>query len=150
MSHSLAMTSFARALIRRAAVATALALATACGQKGDTPLPDDLQRDLDRTRQTGLELAPHTGRTDVTSAEERAAPGRGDARVGAPRRVVGSARDAGDQPSARQQTAASTEDSVLAIPPTPPRPRPVQPAPTRKGTKSVGDVIRDAPFPINP
>ena len=145
-----------------------VAAAAACsGKSGNAPLGDDLAGDLDAARSSAVQLAPNSARgTDVVSAEELTGAGEARERTvqKAPRVAVRKA------PVARTPTVvptASAEAPVVAAPtpeasdvvnadtlaPIDPRPAPAAPAATparRGGDKSVGDVIRDAPFPINP
>ena len=138
-----------------------LALFAACAKPSSTASTDSaLQRDLDRAGATGVDLASGGGaRTDVVSAVERTGGGTA-VRARTPVRAAA-------KPSSTQATVAAIPATpspqepaaqVVVVPndtaPAPiaaPRPRPAQQTPGRRGPyKSVGDVIRNAPFPINP
>jgi hypothetical protein len=151
--------------------------ATACD--GTRPaLAEDLQRDLDLTKSEAVELAPRRGGTDVVSAieggvapaepEQRAtapAPTRRAPRVAArapsPQRAPVRAAPATPAPVAEvaapepAEVAPAAPTAVEEVAPAPAadlprqRPQPEQRAP-RGGWWSTGDVIRNAPFPINP
>ncbi len=161
---------------RHLAVTAAVALlgAAACSKPAAAPA-DDLQQDLARAGGSGsaLELAPRSGGLQVVSDVELGRnPEPKPAYKAAPtpvKRVV-------PRPAPRAtQVAVAPEPEPTAAPervPTPaperspeaaplpavepmpaPRPRPADaPQPTRRrgGWSSVSDVIRNAPFPINP
>jgi hypothetical protein len=158
--------------IRSLAAASALVAAlAACG----TPAPelsDDLSRDLAAARSASVDLAPRSGnRTQVVSAEEQSARATLAAPRVAPRAPAGPAA----RSTVRRNAPPSPEASAVAEAPAP-QPAPVaEPAaveaapvdaapavtgPLRRpdsrnpeppgGYRSVGDVIRNAPFPINP
>jgi len=122
---------------------------------------DALKRDLDLAGSTSLELAPRASGTQVVSAVEEspgAVPARSTARVRAP------AKSAAPRAPARQTAARTPErpqpepireaelpSESSALPATPaPTPTPVPTPQRRGGYKSVGEIIRNAPFPINP
>lgn len=162
------------------ATALLVAGTMACsGKSGSAPLASDLRGDLEAAQSSSIELANEgPRRTQVVSAEEltgatRApqtvarATQRSTARGTAPSMERSPARKAttGREPG----TAARPQDAPAAVvAPTPevpvvvnadtlapivPRPEPSRPAgppPRRGGYRSVGDVIRNAPFPINP
>ena len=146
------------------AATLALVAVAACG-KPATP-GEDLRRDLELAG-SDLQLTPTGGRTDVISSIERT-PGTPAPRVTsvasrqapAPpvRRPQVRAPEARSAPVAQAPVASAavsqTPSEPATIPtPVPPvaRPRPT-PAPQGHpgGYKTVGEVIRDAPFPINP
>jgi hypothetical protein len=151
----------------RSALAAALLLAgaLACSSKSSTPtLASDLQGDLEAAKSSSIELANEGARrTQVVSAEElttvpAAGPDRAVTKV--PRLAVHKAK-VGSTPapspaSSPTVLAPTPEGPVLAtdtLRPMGSRPTPSAPSATpsrRGGYKSVGDVIRDAPFPINP
>lgn len=157
-----------------AAVAAMLASAACSGRgAGASATPDDaLLEDLDQASGTGVALAPQNGATQVVSAIElgtstRAAPER---------RVVRRAATPKAPSYAAAPAPAKEEPAPAVVPTKEPEPAPsVQPLPEptpapatqsrrpdapmplplptphrRGGYKSVGDVIRNAPFPINP
>jgi hypothetical protein len=162
------MTSSIRTGTRSAlAAALLLAGALACSSKSSTPtLASDLQGDLEAAKSSSIELANEGARrTQVVSAEElttvpAAGPDRAVTKV--PRLAVhkakvGSTPAPAPAPSSSPTVLAPTpEGPVLAtdtLRPMGSRPTPSAPSATpsrRGGYKSVGDVIRDAPFPINP
>lgn len=148
-------------------IAFAAALA-ACGRDaGDTALASDLQRDLEQARATSVELAPRAGGMQVVSAIERVPPRTTPAPVErAPRRTP-TPRPRPTPATAPVQADAEVrgdaEAEVMAPAPveTPkrdepivssPRPRDVPAATPRPRGRiwTTGDVIRNAPFPINP
>jgi hypothetical protein len=143
--------------IRLACTVVALAATAACSGSSHK---DDLSRDLDLAgSNSGLELAPAVGQTQIVSAVERpkmvATP--------APSRHVSTMRQS---PRARQvaRVSPASEPAPMAVVPAPapsetpspevivaPRPQPATSAKApRGGWSTVGDVIRNAPFPINP
>jgi len=152
----------------RRVAATMLILGAAACAEQEPAVSNDLERDLAQARASSIELAPRTGgRTDVVSAEEQLPPGtrrmarRAPAarpRATAPPRPVVAERARETPPASVAEAAPDVESAPGApataeatLPPEGARPRPVEPAPTRRGPyKSVGEVIRDAPFPIHP
>lgn len=164
-----------RHLTRLVAPTAMLLLVAACTQ-GDAMASDDFSRELETASgETGL--LPASGGTAVVSAIEQTAPrgtasrpvaSRGDARVSretpAPAAVAkpdaaesvpaASAEPVGavEQPSpepAQSPAAGTARDAGRAVP----KPLPI-PAPNGRrrgsGVWTTGDVIRNAPFPINP
>ncbi|MFL5578319.1 MAG: hypothetical protein ACJ79S_20385 [Gemmatimonadaceae bacterium] len=141
-------------------LAAAVATMAACGggAADAAPLSGDLQRDLDAAQSAGIDLAPAGGRTEVVSAAELgAAPARSTARASRPTALP--ARRQTPAPQARTAEVAATpapEQPAPAAEPLPPvGPRPTAPRPSRTpeppgGYRSVGEVIGNAPFPINP
>ncbi|MGI8546510.1 MAG: hypothetical protein ACR2M1_04130 [Gemmatimonadaceae bacterium] len=131
----------------------------------------DLSRDLDLAAaapatSSGLSLAPSAGRTEVVSTVERAPEAKAAPRPSAPQRAVvhhspRQATLAATAPVAAPVAVVRAPEPVAAPDPAPiaaaepaPQPRPT-PAPTRQqeprgGWRGVGEVIRNAPFPINP
>lgn len=159
------MTSSIRTATRSAlAAALLVAGAAACSGKSSSPtLASDLQGDLEAAKSSSIELANDgTRRTQVVSAEELTGATPQRAPQAAPKAVAHKAT-ANRAPT---PTPAPAAPSVVVAPapvppvvnadtlaPIEPRPAPSRPAATpsrRGGYKSVGDVIRDAPFPINP
>jgi hypothetical protein len=148
----------------------AIAALAACSSK--TPSADEaLQRDLNLANGAMLDLAPQGGqKTQVVSAVERSPessqrPSTTERRQ-TPKRVPNAAeRDVTPTPEpaadvvdvavapAEEPTPAPTPAvvPVIAAPPPPaPLPRPAATPQRRGGYKTVGDVIRNAPFPVNP
>ena len=149
-------------------LATALVLGACSSSAPEAPLADDLQRDLAMTAGTAVELAPKTGGQQVVSAIEStpAVPQPRPVQK-APRRSPNPAPQAAPAPVLADATPEpEIEAPVMAPAPTPepaevkvPQPvvgagRPSSlPAPRRApagGWKTPGEVIRNAPFPINP
>jgi hypothetical protein len=151
----------------------------ACSGKWDGPptLAGDLQGDLDAAAGSSVQLAgeDNSRRTRVVSAEELTgtapAPRAPQTASRATPRSASSSSRSISAPAIRSAgrtpapAAAPAAPSVVTLPtpepmvnpdtlaPIVPRPTPSQPAGTpsrRGGYKSVSDVIRDAPFPINP
>ena len=162
-------------LARRALAATLILAAAACG--GGTPsVDDDLQRDLQEAQAAGLELAPRaSGAVTVVSAEEQVRPTAAPAPARpTPRRrtkpvtvsppVPSVAADEGPVADVKGEVVAEVEEVPEIAGASPvvrpeaggglPAPRPrALPLPTpgrRGGYKTTAEVIRDAPFPINP
>lgn len=145
--------------VASSALVVVLATLAACGRSSTSN--DSLKRDLDLAGSTSLELAPRSAGTNVVSAIEEspgAVPAKSAAKVRAPsnapvahkpvRRtsVAAATERQQEQASAPQETPAAS-----TLPATPaPTPRPVPTPERRGGYKSIGDVIRNAPFPINP
>ena len=155
--------------IRLAALFAALALGSACGRA--SPVDDALARDLEQAAGPSIELAPRGEGTAIISAQEggpRATP----AAMPAPSRTV--ARTPARRPApaptrierapspaphaeVEQVVAAPVEATEVAAPqesamPAAGRPstRPAVNPPPPGGYRTVGEVIRNAPFPINP
>jgi hypothetical protein len=119
------------------AIASALLLA-ACGQRSS--MDDAMKRDLDAASAGSIELAPRSGTPLVTAAEivPQAKPV-----VAATRRAPSPA----PAPERRTPHVAPTSDEPAATrPASTPRVSPPPPG----GYKTVGEVIRNAPFPIKP
>jgi len=159
--------------LRISLAAVLLAAAAACSGSSDKPtVSADLEQDLARAGDANVQLAGNSGnRVDVVSASERVesptptpkaktasrAPSvnRGT-RVIAPsprRRAPAAAQPA---PRAEEQTPAEQPQVVRQPEPEPvPQTRPQAPVPSRQpeprgGWRTPGEVIRNAPFPINP
>ena len=149
-----------------------LAAAAACSRSSEQPaLSSDLEQDLAKAGGANVQLAgSSTNRVDVVSASERV-----ESPVPAPKaRTVSPAPSANrgvraPVKSARKETPAAApapqaperapvEQPRVAREPEPtpaPQSRPEAPIPSRRpeprgGWKTPGDVIRNAPFPINP
>lgn len=141
---------------RLIAAAVSLAAIAACGRTA--PATDAaLQRDLDLAKGQGLELAPQGSARSTLAADELSPPGtraRSTAqqvsRSPAPRQSV-PARSV-PQVAEQQAPAPQSRDSVVATAPATPRPSAagaISPPPPG-GYKTMGELIRKAPFPINP
>ena len=120
-----------------------------------------LLNDLDQASAVGIEMAPSANGTQVVSAIEavpsatkRTATPQRVARQPAPRKAPSPQRAPTPEPqvAAHDDAPAPTPEPVVTTPAPTPRPTPApQPTPTRRGRVwSTGDVIRNAPFPINP
>ena len=163
---------------RLATAVLTLAGVAACGQKGQQP-SEDLRRDLDQVGSSGIQLAPNAAGTQVISAIEQGPAGtmktaepqmRATPRATAPRMKAPSAPAPAvvaeapqPQPEVKAVEAPVPQPVVAPQPvvdepvdraPAAQRPAPI-PVPStqrapRGGWKTTGDVIRNAPFPINP
>lgn len=158
--------------LRLTIASVALLALAACSRSSDQPaLSDDLKQDLARAGGSDIPLASSSsGRVDVVSAVERtngavAAPkaptvsrapsavrGR-TAVVSSPRRVSPAA--AQPAPRAAEIAPAEARTEAPAPEPSPAQARPRAPLPSTQreppgGWRSPGEVIRRAPFPINP
>ena len=140
------------------AAAVGLAALAACGRTA--PATDAaLQRDLDLAKGQGLELAPQGSARSTLSADELSPPGthaRSTAlqvsKSPAPRRQATPARSEPRVVAEHQAPAPQSHDSVVATAPATPRPSAagaISPPPPG-GYKTMGELIRKAPFPINP
>jgi len=153
--------------------AVLLAVAAACSDSADqATVSSDLEQDLARAGGAGVELAGSSAnRVDVVSAEERvetstpAPKARAVARAPSVNRGTKAAA-----PSPRRQTPVAAQPTPRAEEPAPaeqprvepqpeleraPQTRPQPSVPSRQpepagGWRSPGEVIRNAPFPINP
>lgn len=120
---------------------TATLLLAACGRQ--STMDEAMKADLDAASAGAIELAPMGTATKVVSGIESKNPTQ--PRVTASRTVRAPART--PNPETSQVTQASrTPDPVATRPATRPA---VQPPPPG-GYKTVGEVIRNAPFPIKP
>ena len=146
---------------RLTASLAALFLAACAPGAADEPLADDLQRDLDMARGTAVELAPRSGGQQVVSAIEStpaAAKPRPVAKAPtrtptptppqpAPVPVVAEVEPEPEVEAPAPEPVRATPAPVGAGRPTPvPSQRKAPPG----GWKSPSEVIRNAPFPINP
>jgi hypothetical protein len=165
---------FMRTHIRLTLASAALLMGAACSRPSEQPaLSDDLKQDLARAggNSGDIQLAGNSnGRVDVVSAAERtngavAAPkapavSKAPSAVRGKTAVVKSARratPAAAQPAPRapDPTPAEVRTEEPAPEPTPAQARPRAPQPSTQreppgGWRSPGEVIRNAPFPINP
>jgi hypothetical protein len=130
--------------------AVTLLAAISCSRSDGPSSNDDFQykRDLESASSSALDLAPRGGhRTEVTSAREqnipnrRGAPGRGPAQT---------ARESGVAAAAATPVPPDTDPTAADTAPVAPRPHPPQPPDHHGRYKTMGQVIREAPFPINP
>ena len=141
---------------RSIAIVISLAALAACGRTA--PSTDaGLQRDLDLAKGQGLELAPQGNARATLSADELIPSGNRSrsasqqlAKATAPQRAT----PAPIEPPVAQQPvpAAQSGDTVVAVAPATPRPSAagaISPPPPG-GYKTMGELIRKAPFPINP
>lgn len=131
---------------RFVAAAVALAALAACNRAAPTS-DAALQRDLDLARGQGLELAPQGGTKLVSANELLPAGNRRRTTSTLARRATVTLATPAPQPTA-------SHDSAVAEAPVPALPRPdaqkAVNAPPPGGYKSMGEIIRRAPFPINP
>ena len=159
-------------IFRLTSAAMAIATLAACSRtSGAPPLSDDLREDLARAGAADVQLAGAVGpRVEVVSAVERV-----DGAVAAPKaptkaRTTSTSRGtsattrspreespAAAQPAPQaQQTAPAEAPAATPAPqPIPTQRRPQAPQPSMQkeppgGWKTPGQVIRNAPFPINP
>jgi len=150
--------------------AVLISAAAACSGSTDAaPVSSDLEQDLAKAGGANVQLAGNSGnRIDVVSASERiespAPAPKAKAVAKAPslkrgtRAVAPSPRretPAAAQPAPRAEEQVPAEQPRLEPEPVPqPRPK-APPAPSRQpeppgGWRTPGEVIRNAPFPINP
>jgi hypothetical protein len=143
----------------------------ACSRSEQPALSDDLKQDLAKVGGGDVQLAAAAGpRQDIVSAAERtngAAPAphaptvsRAPSAVHGTKAVVHSARHVtpaaarpapqADVAPAEAPTAAPAPEAVPAAAGRPEAPRPSSQREPRGGWKTMGDIIRNAPFPINP
>lgn len=152
--------------------AAAFAALAGCSRPSESPvLSDDLKADLARAGAADVQLAGSTSpRVDVVSATERfdgavatpkapskarsASAARGtSATTRSPRQESPAA--AQPAPQAQQTAPAEAPTANPAPEPVPTQRRPQAPIPSTQkeppgGWKTPGQVIRNAPFPINP
>ena len=163
---------------RLATAVLTLAGVAACGQKAQRP-SEDLRRDLEQVGSSGIQLAPNGAGTQVISSIEqgpagtlktaapqtRATPTPSAPRVKAPSAPAPVAVAEAPQPQpevkaveqpvpqptvVEQPAAAEPVDRAPAAQRPAPIPIPSTQRAPRGGWKTTGDVIRNAPFPINP
>lgn len=120
-----------------------LIAAAACGRQS-SPMDEALQRDLQAASAGTIELAPRMPGTQVVSAIESKRP-PAEPRVAPVRRASGPAPAPESETPQPTRTAESNEPTAKRPTTTPA----VQPPPPG-GYKTVGEVIRNAPFPIKP
>ncbi|NUS32828.1 MAG: hypothetical protein HOQ17_07205 [Gemmatimonadaceae bacterium] len=160
--------------LRLSIASVALLVSAACSRTSERPaLSDDLKQDLARAggASSDVQLAgAANGRIDVVSAAERTngavvAPksptvSKAPSAVHGRTAVVKSARRttpaaAAPAPRAPEPAPAEVRTEEPAPEPTPAQARPRAPLPSTQreppgGWRSPGEVIRRAPFPINP
>jgi hypothetical protein len=142
----------------------ALLGAAACGTSSPS-VSDDLHRDLELARGQGLELAPRGGGQSTVSAAEllprgtktpTASAARTPAKTHAvaPKSATPAVAEAPEPATVEMPAPAKVEDPGPATP-APVRPQPASAKPAMNpappgGYKGMGELIRKAPFPINP
>jgi hypothetical protein len=122
-------------------------LLAACSRTSEVDA--DLKRDLEAASAGSIELAPSGTKTNVVSAIESKQP-QVQPRVTPVRQTKAPAKT--PKPEMPQVTQTGTPAAAVSTEPAAQRPLPassVQPAPPG-GYKTMGQVIRQAPFPINP
>jgi hypothetical protein len=130
----------------RLSVASVSLLLAACSRAPE--MDADLKRDLEAASAGNIELAPSGTKTNVVSAIESKQPVR--PMVTPVRQTKAPAKT--PKPEMPQVSQTGTPAAAVSTEPTAQRPLPassVQPAPPG-GYKTMGQVIRQAPFPINP
>ena len=154
--------------------AVLLAAAAACSGSADqATVSSDLEQDLARAGAAGVELAGSSSanRVDVVSAEERVESPTPSPKARTVARAPSVKRGAtAAAPSPRRQTPVAAQPAPRAEEPAPaeppraepqpeleraPQTRPQPSVPSRQpeppgGWRTPGEVIRNAPFPINP
>lgn len=114
------------------------ALAAACARSPE--MDAQMKADLDAASTATLELAPRTPATKVVSAIESKNPTRPT--IAPVKKAVAPAR------TPPPETPTVVAEEPIARAPAPEAPK-VQPPPPG-GYKTIGEVIRNAPFPIKP
>lgn len=123
----------------RLASATAALLLAACGRQ--STMDDQMRQDLEAASASTMELAPNGSGQRVVSAIEQT--GKTQPTVTKSRRVQAPA------PTKKRETPQTVQtDAEPAA--TRPLQRPAVSPPPPGGYKSVGEVLRNAPFPIKP
>ena len=151
----------------------ALAALAACSHSTDQPaLSDDLQQDLAKAGGGDVQLAgANTPKLDVVSASERTKSPAPAPRSPTVSRAPSAARGGSgvvksahhERPAAAQPTTRAVDVAPVDVQQTPPVPEPIPdragrpqaPRPStqrepRGGWRTPGQIIRNAPFPINP
>ena len=158
--------------LRLTIASVALLVSAACSRSSEQPaLSDDLKQDLARAGGSDVQLAGSSnGRLDIVSAAERTdgavatpkspAVARAPSAVRGRTAVVKSARRespvaAAPAPRAPERAPAEVYTEGPAPEPVPSQARPRAPQPSTQreppgGWRTPGEVIRNAPFPINP
>jgi hypothetical protein len=123
---------------------TFISTATVVAACSRAPSVDEqLKKDLEAASVGTMELAPSGQGTKVVSAIESKAPVQ--PRVAPVRRTTTPTPDPTPRPETRQVTQQSTEPTATV-----PRQLPASSVSQPRNPKSMGQIIRDAPFPINP
>jgi hypothetical protein len=159
--------------IRLTLTAVSFAALAGCSRPAEPPaLSDDLKQDLARAGAADVQLAgASTPRLEIVSAAERmdgavatpkvptkarttsATRGTSASATRSPRQETAAPAQPAPQP---QQTAPAETPTAAPVPePVPAQRRPQAPQPSTQkeppgGWKTPGQVIRNAPFPINP
>jgi hypothetical protein len=142
-----------QARTRMMMVAVTLSGVVACSQSAPSA-NDALRRDLELARGQGLELAPRGAGQATVSAVELVPQG-----TRAPSSSESSQRAKAPAPSAKPAAVAEApaaepaESPAATTAPATQRPVSTRPAvnpPPPGGYKTMGELIRKAPFPINP
>lgn len=129
-----------RDMRRSASFAVALVAVVACGQQSSVDAA--LKADLESAAAATIEMAPRGNGTQVVSAIESKNPTQ--PRVTPVRQVRAPART--PKPETPQVTQASAPEPAATRPASTPAVSPPPPG----GYKTMGEVIRNAPFPIKP
>ena len=129
-----------RDMRRSASFAAAFVALVACGQQ--STVDDALKADLESAAAATIEMAPRGTGTQVVSAIESKNPTQ--PRVTPVRQVKAPAR--APKPETPQVTQAAAPEPTATRPTTTPAVSPPPPG----GYKTMGEVIRNAPFPIKP
>lgn len=116
-------------------------IVSACS--GSSAVDEQLKKDLEAAAVGTMELAPSGPGTKVVSAIESKQPVQ--PRVAPVRRTTNPTPEPTPEPETRQVTQTSNEPTATA-----PRQLPASSVSTPRNPKSMGQIIRDAPFPINP
>ena len=120
---------------------SAALLIAACGRSRN--VDEDLKKDLEAASVGTLELAPNRAGTNVVSALE--SKGATQPKVTPVRRTTTPVPEPTPLPQTRQVTSTSTEPTATA-----PRQLPPSSVSTPRNPKTMGEIIKNAPFPINP
>jgi hypothetical protein len=142
---------------QRFAVAVIALSALAACSRSTPPRDASLQRDLDLAGGQGIELAPQgSARATISTDELIPAGNRRPATIARAKAPARQASTPTPTPETRvaEQAVPSSANRDSAIAPAPATPRPstrnaVSPPPPG-GYKTMGELIRKAPFPINP
>jgi hypothetical protein len=138
---------------RMVMVAVTLSGVAACSQSAPSA-NDALRRDLDLARGQGLELAPRGAGQATVSAVELVPQGtRAPSSSGSSQRAKAPAPSAKPAAVAEAPAVAPAESPAATTAPATQRPVSTRPAvnpPPPGGYKTMGELIRKAPFPINP
>ena len=129
--------------VQRLLLAGSAIFAAACGRAA--AMDDGMKEDLQAASAATMELAPVGGGQKVVSAIEQT--GRTQPRVTTSRKAVAPARTPRPETRQETQTASKTPAEPAA---TVPVNRPAVNPPPPGGYKTIGEVLRNAPFPIKP